>query len=924
VAVDDEMLLEREAELALLERSLGQVVRGRGRRIVIEGPAGIGKSALVALACRRARQLGMVVLGAAAPELGSRVALGVARELLGDAATAPAAVDGAPGGDPRAVAARLAQAVIELAGEAPMLIAVDDLQWADPGTQRWLVELARHLSATPLALMLAVRSGAAGEGGAALDALLDDRDALVLRPAPLSAEATAELLAARLGRVPETELVAAACRETAGNPYLVRTLGAALRQSGGAGGLDAASWVREVGSRAVARHVTARLRGLDPVARAVAEAAAVVGDVGGLEDLAAIAGIDPAAAADAAGRLAAEDLLQAADSIELSHPLVASTIRAALPAERREELLRSAGRHLAAVGRIEDAAARLLGLPARADPAVAATLAEAAALAAGRGAPEVAVALLRRALAEPPGPGQTPTIRARLGEALLAVADPDAAAVLEAALAEARGSTARAGAARALALALVFTMRIPDAVELLDRVAAETRAADPATAEELEAQMLHYASLDSRLRERRVARLRAIGAERGASELAYRLRLAGLASESLGACEPAAATAALAERALAGGTLLSSAPAVHLSVTVFLAQVGRVGVARAQLQDAIATARERGQTALLSFALGVHGEVLWRQGDLVAAETDLRAALELVDYRELAVPFILRPLLETLLELGETATAEAELRRAGLVGDLAEVVSRAAILHARGRVRAAAGAPRLALEDLRLAGDSLRRFGVDTPAAVPWRGAAASILIGLGEREEAIALSAAEVGLAERIGAPEVLGPALRLHAAALGDGGRETLERAVALLAGSSDRLAHAHALVDLGARSRQAGEAPRARELLRDGGALAEESGATLLAQRAIVELARAGGRPRRQAARGARALTPAERRVASLAAQGLTNAQIAETLVLARKTIETHLTTTYRKLGVHARAELAAALAPVEPPASGQISG
>jgi DNA-binding CsgD family transcriptional regulator len=353
---------------------------------------------------------------------------------------------------------------------------------------------------------------------------------------------------------------------------------------------------------------------------------------------------------------------------------------------------------------------------------------------------------------------------------------------------------------------------------------------------------------------------------------------------------------------------------VHLSVTVFLAQVGRVGVARAQLQDAIATARERGQTALLSFALGVHGEVLWRQGDLVAAETDLRAALELVDYRELAVPFILRPLLETLLELGETATAEAELRRAGLVGDLAEVVSRAAILHARGRVRAAAGAPRLALEDLRLAGDSLRRFGVDTPAAVPWRGAAASILIGLGEREEAIALSAAEVGLAERIGAPEVLGPALRLHAAALGDGGRETLERAVALLAGSSDRLAHAHALVDLGARSRQAGEAPRARE----------ESGATLLAQRAIVELARAGGRPRRQAARGARALTPAERRVASLAAQGLTNAQIAETLVLARKTIETHLTTTYRKLGVHARAELAAALAPVEPPASGQISG
>lgn len=910
---DEVRLLEREPELARLEGALERVVAGEGRRVLIEGPAGIGKSALLAAACRRGSQLGMQLLTAEASELSANVALGVTRDLVGPASWEDIGAASARG-EPQAVAARVAQGIIERASVAPVLVAVDDVHWSDPGSLRAMVELRRHLSRAPVALVLAARPVPAAERGPLLTTLLDDRSAVLLKPPALTLAAIGELLDADLEWSPGPELVAAVGEATGGNAYLVRAMADALHQAGPSVNGQPNAWVERVGAAAVAPSVERRLAELDGAGRRLIETVATVGDVGGLLELAQIAGIDPAEAADAAKRAVGADLLRADEPTRTAHPLVRAAITASIPAELRERLLRTAAELLVERGQIEDAAAHLLELPPRHDPKVAESLADAATLAMGRGSPEVAARLLRRALAEPPGAERTAEMRAALGTALLATGDPEAITVLRAALGE---DPDRAETAVALALALVFSLRVEEACATLESTADRLAASAPAFAEELRAKAIHYAAQDPELRRRRRAELER-DTERRTSELAHRIRLAERSSESLGSSAPAAETQALAERAVAGGTLLSGELGAFLAATLILAYTGRTDLAATLAQDAIAATRERGELAMLRFALGVQGEVHWHAGDLVATETSLRAALELVPERELGPPFIVRPLVETLLERGEIAAAEAELRRAGMAGEVPDVLTRGAVLYARGRLRAAAGAFREAVDSLLLAGESLRRFGVDTPAAVPWRGAAALTLLELGERAEALKLAEAQVELAERIGAPEVLGPAVRVHGLTVGGApGLAQLERAVELLAGSRARLEHARALVDCGAALAAAGEAERARALLRDGAGLASHLGATVLAERATAELVAAGGRPRRAEARGAGALTPAERRVASLAAQGMSNRQIAETFVLATKTIESHLAGAYRKLGISGRAELANALSAVEDP-------
>jgi DNA-binding CsgD family transcriptional regulator len=141
---------------------------------------------------------------------------------------------------------------------------------------------------------------------------------------------------------------------------------------------------------------------------------------------------------------------------------------------------------------------------------------------------------------------------------------------------------------------------------------------------------------------------------------------------------------------------------------------------------------------------------------------------------------------------------------------------------------------------------------------------------------------------------------------------GIERLREAVAVLAESPARLEHARALVDLGAALRRARERREAREPLRRGLDLAHDCGALALVERARTELQAAGARPRRIQLTGVDALTPSERRIATMAAQGLTNREIAQALFVTLRTIETHLGHAYHKLGIRSREELRDALA------------
>jgi DNA-binding CsgD family transcriptional regulator len=202
--------------------------------------------------------------------------------------------------------------------------------------------------------------------------------------------------------------------------------------------------------------------------------------------------------------------------------------------------------------------------------------------------------------------------------------------------------------------------------------------------------------------------------------------------------------------------------------------------------------------------------------------------------------------------------------------------------------------------------------GHRNPAFIAWRSSAALALLQLGEQDEARSLAREELELARIWGAPRALGAALR--AAGLVEGGEHglaLLEEAVQVLSGSPAKLEHAKARTELGAALRRANRRAEAREHLRQAVELATICGAAPVAARAESELLATGARPRRIALSGVASLTPSERRVAQMAAEGPTNREIAQALFVTQRTVEVHLTSIYRKLRISSRSQLAAAL-------------
>jgi DNA-binding CsgD family transcriptional regulator len=236
---------------------------------------------------------------------------------------------------------------------------------------------------------------------------------------------------------------------------------------------------------------------------------------------------------------------------------------------------------------------------------------------------------------------------------------------------------------------------------------------------------------------------------------------------------------------------------------------------------------------------------------------------------------------------------------------------------ARGRLRLAQGRIDEAVDDLLdcRQRNSQENVGVEVsgPAPAHWRASAALALERRGDREEALALAREELEEARLFGTPRALGVALR--SAGIVTGGEEgvaLLEEAVETTEPSPAKLVHAEALIALGAAVRRAGTPAAARPLLREGLDLARRSAARPLAQFAEEELRASGARRlRRDALSGLDALTPSERRVADLAADGYTNRQIAQAIYLSPKTVEMHLTRVFRKLDISSRAQLGTAL-------------
>jgi DNA-binding CsgD family transcriptional regulator len=377
-----------------------------------------------------------------------------------------------------------------------------------------------------------------------------------------------------------------------------------------------------------------------------------------------------------------------------------------------------------------------------------------------------------------------------------------------------------------------------------------------------------------------------------------------------------------ARAAVRAASRLISLTSTALPEAVLVLSLADAGAeAWAGVQEWQEIARRRGRPVAAAIAASIAAHLAAREGDLRQSLAFGEQALAADDtwVAILATAF----LVPALIDAGETEKARTMLAERGLLeGKLLPVFPFNVAQYARGCLHASRGDHEAALADLLALGTDATRWGIVNPAAIPWRSASALAQSALGDRDAARRLAAEEIGLARRWGTPREIGMALR--AAGLiegGDEGIDLLSQAVSALRGSSARLELARALGDLGAARRRAGNRGSARDLLRESLDLAHSAGGHAVAARAREELVAAGGRPRREATHGRDALTPSELRVAELAAAGRTNRQIAQALFVTQRTVENHLTSTYVKLVITARSDLAGALAAA--PHSGTLS-
>jgi DNA-binding CsgD family transcriptional regulator len=920
-------LLERERELGALSDAVAELAGGRGRALVLEGPAGIGKTALLDVLCARAEQVGARVLRARGGELEIDDQFGVVRQLLhgplasGELRELPRSAAGAldagdatpaPPGEDAAHAAHhaLFELCGRLAGERPLLLAVDDAHWSDARSLRWLLFLTRRLERTPILLALTRRPDEPGSERALLERVAAQPEAVTIEPVPLSHEATEQLVRRAMGAGAAEEFCAACQRATGGNPFLLGELLGELLESGVEPTAEAAATALAVGPASVARATLLRLSRAPTAALALARALAVL-EESELRDAAALAGIDGERASAAASALAKAGLLAPGQRLRFAHPLVRSAIYQELDEHERADAHRRAAAVLRSAGAsAEKVAAHLLLAPPAGEPVAVASLRDAARRAYTSGAPDAAAAYLRRALLEPPAERQRAEVLFELGRAEVRASEPEAVDHLEAASAALVQGPALARVLRELARAHMRNGRMPEATVAFERAAScavEDRELLLAIEGELAATLANVTgAADAQ------ERLAGYGELPGQTP-AERTVLAVLAFASVQQNRPARTAIELMERVLRDGHFVreqTASTVVFADAILGLIIAGGERLALECLEDALADARRLGWTIGLSAAPFYQAWAELRLGRLGAAKERALASLAVSDERgwQAFTPMAAAVLCEAELELGDLPAAAIALERAGLGEEVPDSSLFQLALYARGLLRARAGEARAALADLLLCGERELTLGGVTPAAMAWRSNAALLRLSLGEREAALVLAREEVELARVLGAPRALGVSLRaLGVVEGGDEGTEMLREAVELLAGGDAGLEHARALCELGAALRRGNRRRDARAPLREALARADELDARPIAQRAREELLAAGGRPRRVALSGPDALTASERRTAMLAAAGRSNREIAAELVVTVRTVEFHLSRAYGKLGVSSREEL-----------------
>lgn len=939
-------LAGRDRELALLSDAVDAAGTGSGTCVLVEGAAGMGKSRLLAETERLAKARHVTVLSARALPRDQTVPFSLALELFAplvaraDPATRDRYLDGAAqlvapllSGQPACGAAGgpplqygLFWLAVNITQSCPIAVLVDDAHWADDASLHFLAQLVRSVDELPAVVVIGTRTADPGVS-AGLFELTSSAHVQSIHLDPLDGAAVADLVRQEFPDA-DDEFCRTCAEVTSGSPFHLSELLHCIRDEHADGSQVNTASVAELGRVSVSRAALFRLARLGGPAVALARALAVLGDDTPLRRVAALAGLTIDEAVAAADALGVEGLVRAGRSLSFTHPLIAEMILAERPPTSvAQDHARAAALLAAEHEPAEKCAVHLLHAPAVADQSVVATLVDAAAAAHGRGAPDVAVAYLSRALEEPPAPTTRRDVLCLLGAAGATLGEPAAVEHLEQALELSDTLDDRLATRRLMGRALAASGRPRDAALCLEAVVTDLLAGDPrrpAAAELMPvvAEYLTVAVLETGLRQRAFELAAALlDPHAGGDDPASRSVMAALALRSAQDGRPVAETICLAERAWAEGAVLADGPpdrSPWLTVNWAFALAGdyrqAVNVATAARNEA----RRLGLAEVAATASVFRSMGLFSIGRIAAAREELGFVLQAAEregwrrYRVGALSVHAMLCIESDA-LDQAADAVMAAESCG-----AQTGIEAAWLnHARGALALARQDPAAACDEFTAAGEWLREhLGAADMTILPWRPAAARAALALGDRERAREVIAADRDLAVAIGDRGRLGRALAVLA--LIDRDNEpvlVLEEACELLTETGELLERARAQKDMGALLRRAGDRAAARSVLSGALDSAARLGATALVRSIRDELAAAGARPRSDRTSGPHALTASERRIAQLVADGLTNGRIAQQLFVTPKTVEYHLRNVFQKLAITNRSEVGDALRAVD---------
>ncbi|MHB1710480.1 MAG: helix-turn-helix transcriptional regulator [Acidimicrobiales bacterium] len=813
---------------------------------------------------------------------------------------------------------------LEQPRRAPLLFALDDLHWADPDSLNLLRLVVRHIRAVPVAVAVAVaatmRSWPASAAEVATG-LAEDGLARIVRLAPLSSPAAAELASRLTGRIADARLEAQVETWCAGNPLLIRQLASMMdgdRLPGPAG----------TGGRG-ARLLLSRFTGQDSAGLDFARAAAVCG-VQFLPPIAgALAGLDDSQIRTALVGLCGAGLLEEAGergAVSFVHALVRQALYEDLPAPLRVQLHAAAFRLLWDRGApASEAASHALAANLVGDPAAAAAAERAGTDALACGALAAAGRWVAGAL-RLAGERAEPELRLRLASALHSCGEgARAAEVCQALLGEAdAGGSWEGEAYRLLGRALFELGDTTRAEESLRRAAVCALPTNRRLAVEalLEGSLLALYTSGPRLgaefaRDAHLLLDDDTDPELAAWVLAARGFTRMLMADPGGATDVASSLAMLPAGSSIRGLHGSATWGPRLIQLQTAKSTEHFDEAVACFEVAMDEARRGTVPLALSIYAVAHADTLSRLGRLGEARDLLRQALDDTPWLVARRPWVAVGLAHVHFELDEAELAEQYCSQVesmiGTEGDTLPLL-RLWLWKVRADLALAGNDTDSACELMDRARLIAQRSGTYEPGAVPWYPVAITAYVLAGRLADAEAViehldTASPTSSRRWPRAVAARGRAMLADRSGDHPAAEHHFAAASAWHQSLPMPLDHVETLLAHGSFLRRTGTSTRAREVLGQAARIATACGARRLERRSLDELHAAGGRRSR---RRPGELTPIENRVAGLAADGLTNAEIAGRLLISPRTVEHHLTHVYATLAITSRRGLHRAMA------------